>query len=103
MTLAGKTIQVDIEVIEAPLDYNILLGRSYMYPMSIFTSIVFRNMCFPHEGKIITIDQLAYYKSALVTSPKSIISSMFDKNSITPLSSASLRFYKIFLTIGCFP
>jgi hypothetical protein len=31
--LGGKTILIDIEVIDAPLDYNILFGRSYMYAM----------------------------------------------------------------------
>jgi hypothetical protein len=31
--LGGKTILIDIEVIEAPLEYNILLGRTYMYAM----------------------------------------------------------------------
>ena len=36
ITLAGKTVCVDVEVIDAPLDYNILLGRSYTYAMSLF-------------------------------------------------------------------
>ena len=56
VTLARNTIHLDIEVIDAPLDQNILLGHSYTYAMSIITSMVFRNMCFPHEGNIITID-----------------------------------------------
>jgi len=56
VTLAGKTIHVDIEVIDAPLDYNIILGRSYTYAMPTVTSTVFHKMFFPHEGKIISID-----------------------------------------------
>ena len=69
MTLAGKNFHVDIEVIDAPLNYNITLGHSYTYAMSAITSAMFHKMCFPHEGKIITIDQLTYYESASMTSP----------------------------------
>ena len=62
ITLAGKTVCVDIEVINAPLDYNILLGRSYTYAMSTVPSMVFHKMSFPHNGKIVTIDQLTYHE-----------------------------------------
>lgn len=34
VTLGGKIVDVDIEVIDSPLDYNILLDRSYTYAMS---------------------------------------------------------------------
>jgi hypothetical protein len=58
----GKTILIDIEVINAPLDYNILFRRSYMYAMKAVASSVFRMMMFPHNGKIITIDKLTHYE-----------------------------------------
>lgn len=58
VTHVGKAIHVDIEVIDAPLDYSILLGCSYKYSMSAVASVVSRKTCFPHEGKIITIDLL---------------------------------------------
>jgi hypothetical protein len=45
--LEGKTILVDIEVINAPLDYNILFGRSYMYTLKVVASSVFQMMMFP--------------------------------------------------------
>jgi hypothetical protein len=32
--LGGKTIIVEVEVVNAPLDYNLLLGRSWFYPMA---------------------------------------------------------------------
>jgi hypothetical protein len=54
--LGGKTILIDIEVIDAPLDYNILFGRSYMYAMKAVASSVFQTIMFPHNGKIVTID-----------------------------------------------
>ena len=60
-------------------------------------------MCFPYEGKIITIDQLAYYKLSYLTSPKSIISSMSGKQYATPLSSVSLGVYKDSTMLGAFP
>jgi hypothetical protein len=60
--LGGKTILIDIEVIDAPLDYNILFGCSYMYDMKVVASFLFRTMMFPHNGKIVTIDQLTHYE-----------------------------------------
>jgi hypothetical protein len=42
MTLKGKSILVDIEVINAPLDYNLLLARSWFYAMTVVTSLMFR-------------------------------------------------------------
>jgi hypothetical protein len=39
--LGGKTILIDIEVINAPLNYNILFGHSYMYAMKVVASSVF--------------------------------------------------------------
>ena len=62
ITLAGKTVCVDVEVIDAPLDYNILLGRSYTYAMSVVPSAVHCKMFFPHNGNIVTIDQLTYHE-----------------------------------------
>jgi hypothetical protein len=60
--LGGKTILIDIEVIDALLDYNILFGRSYMYAMKAVASSVFRTIMFPHNGKIVTIDQVSHYE-----------------------------------------
>jgi hypothetical protein len=60
--LGGKTILIDIEVIDVTLDYNILFGRSYMYAMEAVASSVFRTIMFPHNGKIVTLDQLSYYE-----------------------------------------
>ena len=31
--LGGKTIAIEVEVVDAPLDYNLLLGRNWMYSM----------------------------------------------------------------------
>ena len=74
ITLAGKTVCIDVEVIDTLLDYNILLGRSYTYTMSTIPSMVHSKMSFPHNGKIVTIDQLTYHEPKSQTSPESIIS-----------------------------
>jgi hypothetical protein len=60
--LEGKTILIDIVVIDSPLDYNILFCLRYMYSMKVVTSSVFRTMMFPHNRKIITIDQVSHYE-----------------------------------------
>ena len=47
--LAGKTVHIDIEVLDAHLDYNILLGKSYMYDIYAIASSIFHIMMFPPE------------------------------------------------------
>ena len=59
VTLGGKTVLVDIMVIEDPLDFNMLLGRDYVYSMQAVVSTFFRVMYFNH-GEIVTIDQLGF-------------------------------------------
>ena len=47
-------------VVQGPLDFNILLGRDYVYAMKAVVSTLFRVMHFSHDGKIMTIDQLSF-------------------------------------------
>jgi len=61
--LEGKTVQVEVEVFDAPLDYNLLLGRSWIDSMRTVVSTLFRVVRFPHQGKVITVDQLAFFNS----------------------------------------
>jgi hypothetical protein len=92
--LGGKTIIIDIEVIDAPLDYNILFGRSYMYAMKVVTSSIFRTMLFPHNGKIITIDQLTHYEpnhSRNIDNVLPLIRSSFDISSIVDIGPGIFR------------
>ena len=58
--LGGKTIAIEVEVVDAPLDYNLLLGRNWMYSMQAVASSLFRVICFPFNGKIVTIDQTSF-------------------------------------------
>ena len=60
ITLGGKTIYLNVMVVPGPLDYNLLLGHDYVYNMEAIVSTLFQVICFPHEGKIVTIDQLSF-------------------------------------------
>ena len=60
ITIGGKTICIDVMVVQGPLDFNLLLGRDYVYAMKTIVSTLFRVMHFPHDGKIVTIDQLSF-------------------------------------------
>ena len=35
--LGGKTVAIEVEVVDAPLDYNLLMGRNWMYSMQAVT------------------------------------------------------------------
>ena len=39
--LVGKVVSVEIEVFDAPLDYNLLLGRSWTCVMCVIPSSIF--------------------------------------------------------------
>jgi hypothetical protein len=58
--LGGKIVEVDVEVVDAPLDYNLLLGCNWTYAMTKFVSSIFHTLCFPHDGIIVTINQLSF-------------------------------------------
>jgi hypothetical protein len=58
--LGGKIMCIKVEVVDAPLDYNLLLGRSWTYAMHVVVTTVFRVLLFPHEGRIVSIDQLSF-------------------------------------------
>ena len=60
ITLGGKTICIDVMVVQGPLDFNLLLGCDYVYAMKVVVSTFFRVMHFPRDGKIVTINQLSF-------------------------------------------
>jgi hypothetical protein len=59
----GKTVNVEVEVVDAPIDYNLLFGQSWTYAMEVVPSSYFRCIKFPQEGKLVTIDQLSFYNA----------------------------------------
>ena len=39
--LGGKTISIQVEVVDAPLDYNLLPRRNWFYAMTVVASTIF--------------------------------------------------------------
>jgi hypothetical protein len=66
--LGGKTVFIDAMVVRDPLDFALLLGRDYVYAMKAIVSTLFRVISFPHDGIIVTIDQLSFIGPDWVTS-----------------------------------
>jgi hypothetical protein len=58
--LGGNTVEVDFEVVDVPLNYNLLLGCNWTYVMIVIISSIFFTLFFPHDGKIMTVDQLSF-------------------------------------------
>jgi hypothetical protein len=50
ITLEGKTVNVEVEVFDAPLDYNLLFGRSWIDSMRAIVSTLF-HIVFSTSGK----------------------------------------------------
>jgi hypothetical protein len=53
-------VYIDLMVVNDPLEFNLLLMRDYVYAMRDLVSKLFRVMCFPHNGNIVTIDQFSF-------------------------------------------
>lgn len=77
ITLGGKFVYLNVMVVPSPLDYNLLRGRDYVYDMGDIVSTLFRVMCFPHEGKIFTIDQLLFPCPNMASSQPSSLNGPF--------------------------
>jgi hypothetical protein len=58
--LGGNIVSIFVEVINAPLGYKFLIGCTWFYKMTPVVLFVFRVLCFPHQGKILMIDKLAF-------------------------------------------
>jgi hypothetical protein len=55
-------------VVRDPLDFALLLGWDYVYAMKALVSTLFHVISFPHDGRIVTIDQLSFIGPNWVTS-----------------------------------
>jgi hypothetical protein len=71
--LKGKSVNVEVEVFDAPLDYNLLLGPSWIYCMQGVVSTLFRVLRLPHQGKVVIVNQLAFLNSDSCTRNMSFI------------------------------
>jgi len=57
--LEGKIVVIEVESIDAQLDYNLLLGQSWTHAIPSMISSFFQMLMFPHTRKITKIDQLS--------------------------------------------
>jgi hypothetical protein len=98
ITLEGKTVQVEVEVFDAPLDYNLMHGPSWIDSMRAVVLTLFRVVRFPHQGKVVTVDQLAFFNSDTRTGNVSFIAK-------TPLGyeNVGLGLLKDSSLMGTFP
>jgi hypothetical protein len=55
-------------VVQEPLDFSLLLGRDYVYSMKDIVSTLLRVIYFPHNGRIVTINQLSFLSLDWITS-----------------------------------
>jgi hypothetical protein len=68
VTLGGKTVFIDVMVVQDPLNFSSLLGRDYVYAMKDIVSTLFHMISFPHDGIMVTIDQLSFIDPDWITS-----------------------------------
>lgn len=101
ITLGGKIVTVEVEVIDRPLECNLLLGRIWTYAMKAVPSAVFHTISFSHQGKIIIVDQLDFCTSDLRTNTKSTIPLINDSSSKPEIIGAGL--FKDSSLMGLFP
>ena len=71
---------MNVMVVQGPLDYNLLLGRDYIYSMGVVVSSLFRVMCFLHEGRVVKlVDQLSFPGSHIADSQMPSLNGLFTQ------------------------
>ena len=88
-------------MVDAPLDYNLLLGRNWFYAMSAVTSTVFQMVQFPHLGRNVTIDELVFVTPDVTTSMANNIPMLGQ--SPPPYQSIGVGMLKDSSLMGIFP
>lgn len=58
--LGGKTISIDVMVVQGHFLFNFLLVWDYIYDMKVVVSTLFQVMHFSHNENIVIIDQLSF-------------------------------------------
>ena len=77
ITFGGRIVYLNVMVVPGPLYYNLLLGRNYVYGMGAIVSTLFRVICFPHEGRFVTVDQLSFPGPNMASSQPSSLNVTF--------------------------
>lgn len=98
ITLEGKIVNVEVEVFDTNLTNNLLLGRSWTYSMHVVASSLFRVLCFPHQGKIVMVDQLPFFASSSSEGKVPYV-----EHSSVPYESVGAGLFKAPTLMGVFP
>jgi hypothetical protein len=101
MELGGKTVSIVVEVIDTPLEYNMLLGSTWFYQMTAFVSSIFKVLCFPHQGKIMMIYQLEFYTPDLGSNVRSNVP--FVDDTMQYALNIGAKMFKYPSIMGIFP
>jgi hypothetical protein len=76
-------------VVQDPLDFSLLLGRDYVYAMKAIVSTLFRVISFPHDGWVVTIDQLSFIDPAWIASLNGSYMQTVNYVALSPMASTS--------------
>jgi hypothetical protein len=57
-------------VVQDPLDFSLLLEKDYVYAMKAIVSTLFHVISFPHDGRVVTVDQLSFIDPRLDCLPE---------------------------------
>ena len=57
-------MQVKVEIVDTNLNYNLLLSRRWTHAMHAVASSLLHVIHFPHQGKIVIVDQLYFFASS---------------------------------------
>jgi hypothetical protein len=77
-------VYIYLMVVHDPLDFNFLLEEDYVYAMQDFVSTLFRVMCFPHNGSIMSIDQLSFIVPHMISNHMTSLNGPYMPASSTP-------------------
>ena len=88
-------MKVEVEIVDANLNYNTLLGRSWTHAMHVIASSLFRMIHFPHQGNIVIGEQLSLFSSSSSNGNVSYI-----KRTGTPYESVGASLFKYSSLMG---
>jgi hypothetical protein len=77
-------VYIDAMVVHDPLEFNLFLERDYVYSMKALLSTVFQVMCFPHNGNIVTIDQISFIGPHMMANHLTSLNGPYMTTSSTP-------------------
>ena len=90
-----------MEIIDANLDYNLLLHTNWIYEMDAIVLSLFHILYFPHEGRIVRIDQLEYSLGDSHTTLDSIVPLV--ENPRQPIENLGVGMYSSLIGIFDLP